>query len=102
MADDFMKKDVFDVHMQRIDQRFEDFKDVVDKTIDRMEIASEKHLAKHDSIAADMRLDNARLEGKIDSLAARLDTLQSRFAWNLAWAGIVMALVLALVQRLWN
>ena len=82
--DEFIKKDLFDLHIQR------------------MEALMEANLAKHDSIAADMRLDNVRLEGKIDSLSARLDTLQSRFAWNLAWVGIIMGLVLAIVQNIWR
>ena len=27
-----------------------------------------------------------RIEGRVNALDARLDALQSRFAWNLAWA----------------
>ena len=77
-------------------------KDIFDANMQRMEAIMAANLAKHDSIAADIKMDNIRFEGKIDSMAARLDTLQSRFSWNLAWMGIVIGTVLAIVQHLWK
>ena len=102
MADEFIKKEIFNIHMQRIDQRFEDFKDVVNKSIERMEATSEKHLAKHDAIASEIGKEVVEIKGDVKAINARFASLESRFAWNLAWVGIIMALVLALVQRLWN
>ena len=135
MADEFVRKDVFDANMRR------------------METLMEKNLAKHESIAVrlegkidtlNQRIDgmsntlNQRIDGmantlnqRIDGMAntltermnttiaqynafanniegdvkainARFDTLQSRFAWNLAWVGIIMGLVLTVIQRLWK
>ena len=70
-------------------------KDVFDSKMDRMEAIMDRNLAKHEIIAE-------RLSGKIDTLNARLDTLQGRFAWNLAWVAIVMSLALTIIQRLWR
>lgn len=55
----------------------------------------DRNLAKHEIIAE-------RLSGKIDTLNARLDTLQGRFAWNLAWVAIVISVALTVIQRLWR
>ena len=68
----------------------------------RMEAITQSNLDRHGVISADMRAGNPRLGGKLDARVARLDTLQSRFSWKLAWFGIVMALALARFQRLWR
>lgn len=70
-------------------------KDVFDSKMDRMEAIMDRNLAKHEIIAE-------RLSGKIDTLNARLDTLQGRFVWNLAWVAIVISVVLTVIQRLWR
>ncbi|MBQ9527878.1 MAG: hypothetical protein IJR68_09735 [Fretibacterium sp.] len=70
-------------------------KDVFDSKMDRMEAIMDRNLAKHEIIAE-------RLSGKIDTLNARLDTLQGRFAWNLAWVAIVNSVALTVIQRLWR
>ena len=70
-------------------------KDVFDSKMDRMEAIMDRNLAKHEIIAE-------RLSGKIDTLNARLDTLQRRFAWNLAWVAIVISVALTVIQRLWR
>jgi hypothetical protein len=70
-------------------------KDVFDSKMDRMEAIMDRNLAKHEIIAE-------RLSGKIDTLNARLDTLQGRFAWNLAWVAIVISVALMVIQRLWR
>ncbi len=70
-------------------------KDVFDSKMDRMEAIMDRNLAKHEIIAE-------RLSGKIDTLNARLDTLQGRFAWNLAWVAIVISVALTVIQRLWR
>ena len=70
-------------------------KDVFDSKMDRMEAIMDRNLAKHEIIAE-------RLSGKIDTLNARVDTLQGRFAWNLAWVAIVISVALTVIQRLWR
>ncbi|MBR0043828.1 MAG: hypothetical protein IJP56_03225 [Synergistaceae bacterium] len=82
MADEFVRRDIFDLYMGR------------------MEAIMEKNLAKHDAIAADMKADVAELKGDVKAMNARLDTLQNKFSWNLAWLGVIIGLVLAVVQHL--
>ena len=84
MADEFVRRDIFDLYMGR------------------MEAIMEKNLAKHDAIAADMTADVAELKGDVKAMNARLDTLQNKFSWNLAWLGVIIGLVLAVVQHLWK
>ncbi|MBQ3377248.1 MAG: hypothetical protein IJG62_03160 [Synergistaceae bacterium] len=84
MADEFVRRDIFDLYMGR------------------MEAIMEKNLAKHDAIAADMKADVAELKGDVKAMNARLDTLQNKFSWNLAWLGVIIGLVLAVVQHLWK
>ena len=120
MAEEFVRKDVYEADKGHTAQRFEAAEKLVNSAVERMEAMMDKNLAKHETIAV-------RLEGKIDTLTermnttiaqynafansvegdvkainARFETLQSRFAWNLAWVGIIMGLVLSIVQRLWQ
>ena len=92
---DYVRKSIFNIHMQRIDQRFEALEKSMDKTVERLEAIAETHLAKLDLIASEMR-------GDIKAINARLDTLENRYSWNLAWVGIIMALALAIFQHLWK
>ena len=93
MADEYVRKDLFDAAMLRMDQRFDATERLVNNTIERMETMMDRNLAKHETIAA-------RIEGKFDTMNARLDTLENKFSWNLAWVGIIMGLVLAIVQHI--
>ena len=70
-------------------------KDVFESRMERLEAIVDANIARHEAIAA-------RIEGRFDTLMARLDTLQNKFAWNLAWIAIVISLVLAIVQRIWK
>ena len=62
----------------------------------------ESNSAKQDAIASEMRAQISEIKGDVKALSASFSTLQSRFAWNLAWVGIIMGLVLTVVQRLWK
>ncbi|MBQ9526860.1 MAG: hypothetical protein IJR68_04550 [Fretibacterium sp.] len=88
MADEFVRQDVFDANMRR------------------MEALMDRNLTKHESIAErlERKFDmlNTRLDGKFDTMNARIDALQNKFAWNIAWVGIVIAIVLAITQHLWR
>ena len=91
LADNFVKNDVFNVHMQRIDQRFEAQEKLANKTVERMAAIMDKYLAKHDAIAAG-------IEGDLKAITARLDTQQTKFGWYLTVFGIVLTVVIAAIQ----
>ena len=42
--------------------------------------------------------DMSEVKGEIKAIKASFKTLQNKFAWNLAWMGIIMALAIALAQ----
>ena len=84
MADEYMRREILDLY------------------IERMEAISEKNLAKHDAIAAEMRANISEMKGDLKAMNARLDTIENKFSWNLAWVGIIMGLVLAIVQHFWK
>ena len=105
-TNEYVLKDTFDAQMRRIDERFISFEKLMDERFSKMQTVMEKNfalmnerieknLAQYEAIANDIR-------GDVKALTARFDTLQSRFAWNLAWVGIIMGLVLAIVQRFWR
>ena len=95
MADEYVRKDLFEATIRRMDQRFDATERLVNNTIERMETMMDRNLAKHETIAA-------RIEGKFDTMNARLDTIENKFSWNFAWVGIIMGLVLAIVQHFWK
>ena len=106
MAEEFVKKDVCEANIRRMDQRFDATETLINNTVERMEAIMERNLAKHENIAErlEKKFDilNTRLEGRFDTMNARFDTLQNKFSWNLAWVGIIMGLVLAIVQHFWK
>ena len=76
--------------------------EILELYIARLEAISESHLAKHDAIAAEMRANISEMKGDLKAMNARLDTIENKFSWNLAWVGIIMGLVLAIVQHFWK
>ena len=81
MADDYVRREILDLY------------------VERMNAIEEKNLARHDVIAAEIRTDNARLEGKLDALTARINAIESKFTRNLALFGIFIAVVLVIVPH---
>ena len=47
----------------------------------------------------DLKVEITGVKGNIEAIHASFNTLQNKFAWNLAWVGIIMALALALAQH---
>ena len=84
MADEYVRREILDLY------------------IERMEAISEKNLAKHDAIAAEMRANISEMKGDLKAMNARLDTIENKFSWNLAWVGIIIGLALAIVQLIWK
>ena len=105
-ANEYVLKDTFDAQMRRIDERFISFEKLMDERFSKMQTVMEKNFAlmneRMEKSLAQFEAIANRIEGRVNALDARLDTLQSRFAWNLAWVGIIMGLVLAIVQRIWQ
>lgn len=102
MPEDFVRKDIFDLNVNRVDHRFEMMEKLVNAAVERMEAIIEKNLAKHDAIASEMRIEVSEIKGDVRAINARLDTLQNKFSWNLAWVGIVIGIVLAVIQHVWR
>ena len=102
MPADFVRKDLFELNIRRVAHRFEMTEKLVNSAVERMEAIMEKNLAKQDAIASAMRAEISEIKGDVKALSASFSTLQSRFAWNLAWVGIIMGLVLTVVQRSWK
>ena len=69
----------------------------------------DKNLADYKLIAADIenivtesrgesRESSARIEGKIEALTARVESLQHRRYWDIAWFGIIVTGTTAVIQ----
>ena len=84
MADDYAIREMLDLH------------------IERMEAISERHLAKLDAIAAEIRADNARYEAQVDAMFARLDAIENKITWSWVLLGIIIWLVSTTVQHIWK
>ncbi|MBR0043230.1 MAG: hypothetical protein IJP56_00125, partial [Synergistaceae bacterium] len=71
-----------------------------------MNVRIDKNLAEYKAIASEMqgnfRADVVRLEGRIETVNAKIDTLQNKFSWNIAWMGIIIGVVLAVIQHFWK
>ena len=105
MGNDYVRKDVFDATIHRIDQRFDSLEKRMDERFAAMNEKMEqgfaltnermdKHLAQYEVIAS-------HIEGDIKALNARLDTQQTKFGWYLTIFGLVITVVIAAIQ-LWK
>ena len=131
VANDSISQSVFDLQIKHLRDRADSEEKLSSARFDRLEALMAQNLAEQRAIATElrgelkgmnqridtnlteykliasgiqgeMRENNARLEGKIEAMNARFDALQNRFAWNIAWVGIIMGLVLAIAQRIWR
>ena len=109
MADthEYVSKDTFDAHMQRIDQRFEAQDKLIVERLDKMQAVFEKTQAQMERTHAQMertqaqmeqsqahfeqRIENsfAELKGEVKAMNARLDTMQQQYSWKIGWLGTV-------------
>ena len=88
MAEEFVRKDVFDVRMDRMEA-------LLEKTLTEIKADNEK-------LRSEMRENNARIEGKIEALTQRVDqnfaflnmrieSVQTSVYWGLAIMGLILA-----------
>lgn len=71
----YVSKEVFSVHMGRIDQRFESSDKLTAERLGRMQAELEKSFS--------------GLLGEVKSMNARLDTIQQQYSWKIGWLGTV-------------
>lgn len=71
----YVNKEVFSVHMGRIDQRFEAYDKLTAERLGRMQAELEKSFS--------------GLLGEVKSMNARLDTIQQQYSWKIGWLGTV-------------
>ena len=112
---DYVRRDVFDAHMQRIDQRFDSLEKRMDERFDAMRIFMEKTLtemkADNARVLNEMKADNAQLRSemqesnsqlrseirvldtRIEALNTRIDSVQTTVYWGFALMGIVVAML---------
>ena len=78
----------------------------LDGNIKAMNERTDKNIAEYKVLLSDLRSelreDISDIRGDIKALAAQNTALQNKFSWNLAWVGIIMGLVLAIVQHFWK
>ena len=106
--DEFIRKDVFDISIQRLEalmalnlteqkamnERLEARIDVLDSRIDVLSERIDKNLAQYEAIASN-------IEGDIKAMNARLDTQQTKFGWYLTIFGLIITVAVAAIQ-LWK
>ena len=106
MANEFVRRDVFDVTMSRMEALIDRSLAKQEALASRMREETNSAISKMQKDISDMRGDIkaevSGLKGDVKAMNARLDTLQNKFSWNLAWFGVIIGLVLAVVQHLWK
>lgn len=97
---EYVSKDTFDAHMQRIDQRFEAQDKLIVERLDKMQAVFEKTQAQLERTQTqiersqaqfEQRIENsfAELKGEVKAMNARLDTMQQQYSWKIGWLGTV-------------
>ena len=127
----YVTKEIFDMQVKSLRERDEANDKINDMRIERLEALVDKALTeikignaqliselRHETkeTKAELKVMNARIDqnlaeykaiaesinGEVKALKSGFDTLQNKFSWNLAWVGIIMGLVLAIVQHFWK
>ena len=128
---EYVTQEVFDMQVKSLRERDDLIDRLSDARMERMEALVDRTLAQiredNSQLRADLKVMNARidqnlseykaiasemqgnlnanvtrLEGKIDAVNAKVDTLQNKFSWNIAWMGIIIGVVLAVIQHFWK
>ena len=104
-------------HMARMmDDRFDRMQNLIEESvavlgerIDRVEQNVNRRMDRLEKKVDDLGqdVDNLRdevsdIRGDVKANSARLDALQIRFGWQLTLLGVLVAAVIAIVQRLWR
>ena len=91
MADEFVRKDVFDARMDRmeaiLDKKLEEFRGELKNMNERMD----KNLAEMKAIVADIRGDIGVLNTRMNGMDTRISDLQTVVYWGFAIIGFVLA-----------
>ena len=98
MNEEFVRKDVFEANMRRIDQHFDATERLVNNTVERMEAIIDRNLAKHDAVAAEMRGDIRALNTRIDSMEGKLSQSITITSVIVTVFGIIITIVIAAIQ----
>ena len=127
----YVTKEIFDMQVKSLRERDEANDKISDMRIERLEALVDKALTeirignaqliselRHETkeTKSELKVMNARIDqnlaeykaiaesinGEVKALKTGFDTLQNKFSWNLAWVGIIMGLVLAIVQHFWK
>ena len=127
----YVTKEIFDMQVKSLRERDEVNDKISDMRIERLEALVDKALTeikignaqliselRHETkeTKSELKVMNARIDqnlaeykaiaesinGEVKALKTGFDTLQNKFSWNLAWVGIIMGLVLAIVQHFWK
>ncbi|MBQ4401285.1 MAG: hypothetical protein II832_03880 [Synergistaceae bacterium] len=72
---EYVTQEVFDAHMERIDQRFDSQDKLTAERLARMQ--------------AELGQSMERLVGVVNTMNARLDTIQQQYSWKIGWLGTV-------------
>lgn len=91
MSTDYLSKDTFEAHMKRMDERAAHSEALFFERMNTMQALMEKSLAEHRAVAEEIK-------GDVKTLGARLDAMENKSSRNVAWTGIIVGAIAALLQ----
>ena len=92
---DYVRQDIFDAHMRRIDERFDSLEKRMDERFKSMEILIDKKLTE---LRADLEVRFERIESRFAQVDSRFDAVDTRLhnvETNIYWGFGFFALILA-------
>ena len=92
---DYVRQDIFDAHMRRIDERFDSLEKRMDERFKSMEILIDKKLTE---LRADLEVRFERIESRFAQVDSRFDAVDTRLhnvETNIYWGFGLFALILA-------
>ena len=84
MPDEFVKKEVFDARMDRMEA-------LLEKTLIEMKADNEKLHSEMNELRSELRSEIRMLDTRVDALGSRIETVQTTVYWGFAIIAIVLA-----------
>ena len=84
MPDEFVKKEVFDARMDRMEA-------LLEKTLTEMKMDNEKLHSEMNELRSELRSEIRMLDTRVDALGSRIETVQTTVYWGFAIIAIVLA-----------
>ena len=88
---DYVRQDVFDAHMRRIDERFNSMEILIDKKLTELRADLDVRFEKIESRFAQVESRFAQVNSRFDAVDTRLHNVETNIYWGFGFFALILA-----------